>query len=246
MKTPLRTIEIVSIYPTNKKDKVPLPARMAFCTPDAFNGIQSIDKELRKLGGRLVLSDLFRSYEMQLQSHNDYESGRKTAFSPPPGGSLHECGRGMDIDLKSIKISLKDFWVIALKHGFSPIIDFPKSSADEAWHFDCRGSHQVVYDYYRNRNGVNFKPYKAMAVSAILAIDVHVDNFGPRQKQAQLQAGIIRLGRIIGNIDGYVGRNTQRGIEELGIAFRPNDIDAMLLDVENLLQDKFPSEYLIL
>jgi len=37
-----------------------------------------------------MLSDLLRSYDMQLQAHLDYTSGKKSAFSPAPGGSMHE------------------------------------------------------------------------------------------------------------------------------------------------------------
>jgi hypothetical protein len=82
-----------------------------------------------------------------------------------------------------------------------------------------------------------------MAVSAILSIDVPVDHFAARQKQAQLQCGVIRLGKIIGDIDGLIGNRTQAAIEELGVTFRKHDVDGMLLDIENLLQEKYPAEY---
>lgn len=243
MKTPLQSIEIKSIYTNKQKQPVVLPKRMAQCTPDTYKSIFAIDTDLRKLKGELVLSDLFRSYEMQLQAHADFVAGRKTAYSPPPGGSLHEAGRGMDIDLSKIKVPLKTFWEIAAKHGFYPIIDKPTASADEAWHFDRRGSHQLVYDYYSTGKGTNFKPYKAMAASAIVAINVKVDTFNDHQKEAQLQFGLVRLGKIIGNVDGLIGRKTQDALVSLGIQFRPTDIDGMLLEVENLLQAKFPEEY---
>lgn len=243
MKTPLQTIDIKSIYTNAQKVPVSLPTRMARCTPDTYRAIFAIDKDLRRQNGQLILSDLFRSYEMQFQAHADFVAGRKTAYSPPPGGSMHEAGRGMDIDLKSIKVPLKTFWEIAAKHGFYPIIDAPKATVDEAWHFDCRGSHQIVYDYYASGKGTNFKPYKAMAASAILAIGVQVDSFGDHQKEAQLQFGLVRLGKVIGNVDGLIGRKTQDAVESLGLRFRPADIDGMLIDVENLVQAKFPGEF---
>ncbi|MEI9920934.1 MAG: hypothetical protein WDO14_19385 [Bacteroidota bacterium] len=243
MKTPLQSIEIQSIYKNSRNVAVSLPSRMARCTPDTYRAIFAIDTELRKLKGQLILSDLFRSYEMQFQANADFVAKRKTAYSPPPGGSMHEAGRGMDIDLKSIKVPLKNFWKIAAKYGFYPIIDAPNAGVDEAWHFDHRGSHQVVYDYYASGKGTNFKPYKAMAASAITAIDVRVDTFGEHQKQAQLQFGLVRLGKNIGNVDGLIGRKTQDAIVALGLQFRPQDIDTMLIDVENLLQARFPEEY---
>lgn len=245
MKSPLLPIDIISIYKNKIGDRLPLPVRMARCTPDTYTALFGIASDLSKKGGRLILSDLFRSYDMQAQSHQDYASGRKTAFSPPPGGSFHEAGRGFDLDLSAIKIPLADFWKIAAKYGVVPIIAEPKPKQSEAWHFDCRGSHQLVYKYYAEGKGKNFKAYTAAASSAILSIGVHVDAFGDNQKQALLQSCLIRLGKVIGNIDGQIGKNTQRGLDELGIPFDLNNIDGMLVQAENLIQQKFPKEFVL-
>lgn len=243
MKSPLLPIDIVSIYKNELGDLLPLPIRMAKCTPDTFNAIFKITQELEKKGGKLILSDLFRSYDMQAQSHQDYIAGRKKAFSPPPGGSFHEAGRGFDLDLNAIKIPLADFWTIAAKYNVVPIISQPKTNVSEAWHFDCRGSHQLVYQYYVEGKGTNFKPYTAAAASGILAIGVNVDAFGSNQNQAAIQSGLIRLGKTIGNIDGQIGKNTHKALVELGIVFDLNNIDGMLVQVENLVQQKFQSEF---
>jgi len=245
MKTPLVPIDITSIYKNRFGDIVPLPTRMAQCTPDTYTAIISIAKDLAKKGGKLVLSDLFRSYDMQAQAHYDYASGKKKAYSPPPGGSFHEAGRAFDLDLSQIKVTLAEFWTIAAKYNVVPIIAQPKANAAEAWHFDCRGSHQIVFQYYADGKGKNFKPYTAAAASAILSLGIQVDAFGANQKQAAIQSGLIRLGKTIGNIDGLIGRNTQRALEEVGIAFHPNEIDRILLQVENLVQQKFPKEYVV-
>ncbi len=243
MKTPLVPISIMSIYKNKMGDLVPLPALMAKCTPDTYAAIFNIAAELATKGGKLILSDLFRSYEMQAQSHQDYISHKKTAFSPAPGGSFHEAGRAFDLDLSAIKISLADFWTIAKKYGMNPIIEKPVSGVSESWHFDCHGSHQVVYDYYKAGNGNNFAPYAAAAASAILAIGVHVDAFGVHQVEAAIQAGLIRLGKVIGNIDGLIGQKTHTALSELGIAFDPAKAADMLLQVEHLVQLKYPSEF---
>jgi hypothetical protein len=243
MKTPLIQIDIISIYSNNLGDRLPLPSRMSKCTPDTHTAILNIAKDLSNKGGKLILSDLFRSYDMQAQAHNDYISGKKKAYSPPPGGSFHEAGRAFDLDLSFIKVSLSEFWSIAAKYNIVPIIPEPKASFSEAWHFDCRGSHQLVYQYYAEGKGTNFKPYTAAASSAILSIGVNVDAFGYNQKQAAIQSGLIRLGKIIGNIDGQLGKHTQKGLEDVGIDFDPNNIDGMLLKVENLVQQKFSNEY---
>jgi hypothetical protein len=216
MKTPLMPIQIKSIY-KNGDQNIMLPARMAKCTPDTYNAIMSIKDELQKVGGELVLSDLFRSYDMQYQAHLDYKTGKKKAFSPPPGVSMHESGRSMDIDLSKIKISLKEFWVIAEKYGFYPVIKTPNSKLSEAWHFDCRGTHGLVYDYYKNGKGNNMPPYTAMAVSAILAIGVPVDRFAGRNDEAFIQSSLIRLGFDIGNIDGFIGPKTKDALRKLRV-----------------------------
>jgi D-alanyl-D-alanine carboxypeptidase len=240
MPTPLVNIKIESIY-TKDGNAVNLPSRMAKCTPDTLKAIQSIAVDVAAKGGKLVLSDLFRSYDMQLQAHADYVNKRKTAYSPPPGGSMHEAGRGMDIDLKQMKIKLADFWVIAAKYGFMPILEKPVSTQDEAWHFDCAGSHRAVYEYYSAGKGNNFKPYKAMAVSGILAIGVKVDDFKSAQKEANIQASLIRMGKEIGNIDGSIGNKTKAALASLGI----NHVDAAttLGQLEPLLRQRFPGEF---
>ncbi|MCT2562418.1 hypothetical protein [Chryseobacterium herbae] len=243
MKSPLFPIEIISIYKNKLGDLLPLPMRMAKCTADTYTALINISIELKAKGGKLILSDLFRSYEMQAQSHNDYISGKKSAFSPAPGGSFHEAGRAFDLDLSSIKVSLSDFWKIAKKHGVVPIIDEPKKSISEAWHFECRGSHQVVYDYYNAKKGKNFKPYKAAAASAILSIGVHVDFFGDNQKQAMIQANLIRLGKEIGNLDGQIGKNTKKALGELGLIYTTHNLDDILSETEDLVQEKFTNEY---
>ena len=243
MKSPLAPISIISVYKNSLGDLLPLPARMAQCTPDTYTAVMNIAKDLAKKGGKLILSDLFRSYDMQMQSHLDFVSGKKRAFSPPPGGRFHEAGRAFDLDLDAMKIPLSDLWIIAAKYAVTPIIKQPKPNVSEAWHFDCRGSHQIVYEYYESGKGNNFKPYTAAAASAILAIGVRVDTFGENQQQAALQSCLIRLGKEIGNIDGHIGRKTQTALEESGIVFDLNNISNMLMQVENMVQQKFSKEF---
>ena len=246
MKSPLIPISILSIYKNNLGDRLPLPARMAQCTPDTQTAIFNIATDVASKGGKLILSDLFRSYDMQSQSHNDYVSGKKKALSPAPGGSFHEAGRAFDMDLSAIEISLQDFWEIAASHGMLPIIANPNAGASESWHFDCRGSHQLVYQYYADKKGTNFKPYTAAAASGILSIGVLVDAFGSNQMQAAIQSCIIRLGKEIGNIDGQLGQKSQQALEDLGITFIPGNVSGMLLQVENRVQQQFADEFKIL
>ena len=133
--TPLVPVVVPSIY-----NRGPLPTRMARCTPDTAAALEGVRSDLAALGFELRLSDLFRSSEMQRQAHDDYVKGRKTAYSPPAGSSMHEAGRAMDIDLTSMGVPLARFWEIARGHGFFPIIDAPNPSRSEAWHFGTGGS----------------------------------------------------------------------------------------------------------
>jgi hypothetical protein len=241
MKTPLLPIQILSVYKSSAGQRAYLPSRMAMCTPDTNAAILGIKAEVERRGGQLFLSDLFRSYDMQLQANLDYRSGKKSAYSPPPGGSMHEAGRAFDIDLSSIKISLEVFWDIAGKLGVTPIIKRPDASLKEAWHFDCRGSHGRVYDYYAAGKGSNLTPYAAMAASGILATGSPHDKFAGKERAASIQFLLVRMGHDIGNVDGLVGQKTLAALAKAGAP--ANDLDAALLSLEHLAQTSFPGEF---
>ena len=230
--TPLIPVNIASIY------QGPLPHRMAQCTPDTKVAIEAVAADLAALGFGIRLSDLFRSKEMQAQSHADFVEGRKKAFSPAPGGSLHEAGRAMDIDLGSIGVPLAKFWEIAKAHGFSPIIDAPDPHRSESWHFDCHGSHHAVYEYVQaGKAGKMLAPYTQMAQSAIMAIGVVLDTV-PAQDVAYLQAGLIRLGFDPGRIDGVQGNRTLGALRDAGA-----DLADPVTWLSNAIKAKFPTEY---
>jgi len=241
MFTPLVAITIDSIY--NGK---PLPVRMAHCTPDMYAAAFATKATLKTKSCDLVLSDLFRSYDMQFQANLDYVTGKKKAYSPPPGASMHEAGRAFDLDLDQIKkIKLKDFWTLAAANGLSPIIDKPDTGLSEAWHFDCRGSHQIVYDYYKAKKGDNFKtPYAAMAASAIVSIGQKVDLLGSDPRPAYIQSGLIRLGKTIGDLDGSLGPKSRKALGELGID-PAKSLDEIADAIDRKLQTKFPNEFFI-
>ena len=231
--TPLVDINIASIY-----NHGPLPSRMAKCAPDMAAALSGLVADLRGLGRELRLSDMFRSREMQRQAHADYVEGRKTAYSPPAGGSMHEAGRAMDIDLTSIGVPLAKFWEIASAHGFSPIIDAPLSTRSEAWHFDCRGSHDAVYQYVKGgKAGVSIAPYTQMAMSGILALGVQLDSV-PDQGVAFVQAALVRLGFNPGRIDGVLGDRTRGALADAGLP-EEGAADA----VSRRLREKFPLEH---
>ena len=239
MFAPLEEIQIKSIYGGD------LPKRMAHCTADMLNAVRLAAADVKAAGGELILSDMYRSYDMQLQAHLDFVTGKKSAFSPPPGGSMHEAGRALDLDLSKLKMKLSDFWKIADKHGLNPIIDTPSAGANEAWHFDCRGSHDLVYKYYASGKGDNFAgPYTAMAASAIVSTGVKVDALGSNPVTGFIQSGLIRLGQMIGDLDGRIGPKTRTALTALGIDPDASN-DVVAAAVEKRLQVSFPDEYFI-
>ena len=240
MKTPLMRVEILSIYKLSGQ-RILLPKRMAQCTPDMQSALLKIANDVNETGGKLYLSDMFRSYDMQLQAHLDWRTKKKKAYSPPPGGSMHEAGRAFDLSLGDLKISLEDFWAIAERWNVVPIISTPDRRKSEAWHFEQRGSHQEVYDYYKTGKGTNMKPYQAMTASSILSIDVNVDRFESRQDMAYLQSCLIRLGYELGNIDGIIGNKTRTALDDAEIIYE--DMNEALQQVEDKLQQKFPAEF---
>ena len=243
MSAPLVNIDIPSIYFDSHNNRKNLPARMAQCAPDTRRAVLNLRMDLAGRGVELFLSDMFRSFDMQLQAH--IENAKKGVFSPRPGGSLHESGRAFDLDLTALLagniLKLADFWEIARGRGVVPIISEPKPNKSEAWHFECRGSHSLVREYYlAGKGGQNMKPYQAMAASSILAIGVKVERF-QNQKAAAIQSALIRLGHDLGPLDGGIGQKTRNALAAAGI--QQADEQTMLNDLEGQLQQRFPTEF---
>lgn len=85
------------------------------------------------------------------------------------------------------------------------------------------------------------KAYTAMAASGILAIGVKVDLFKNNQAAAAVQAGLVRLGFELGSIDGDIGQKTRTALTKAEVEW--TTVEEVLLNVENLLKEKFPAEY---
>jgi len=159
---------------------------------------------------------------------------------------MHEAGRAFDLDLGKIKkLTLPNFWPLAATHGLSPIINAPNSKLSEAWHFDCRGSHDLVHKYYTAKKGDNFKSaYTAMAASAIISIGQKVDALGDDVRPAYIQSGLVRLGKDIGDLDGRLGPKSRQSLKELGIDDTAG-LDALADAIDRKLQEKFPKEFFV-
>jgi len=166
-----------------------LPASMARLTPDAAASLAQVEAEIERLGGCFRLSDAYRSSAMQSRAHDDYIKGRKHAYSPPAGSSMHEAGRAIDLDLAALihppsvpkgSQTLNELKVRAIfeAHGWTFIAPAgnPHSvDVKESWHIEFRGPFQETYDSVFKRANVHSKAYHSMAAAAIA--DLANDNW---------------------------------------------------------------------
>jgi D-alanyl-D-alanine dipeptidase len=242
--TPLVEVQVKSIYRGKDKElHIDLPKRLALATPDMARSIELLQDEMAIQCGYLVLSDMYRSYDMQLQAHLDFRNKKKTAFSPPPGGSFHEAGRAIDISIADLGMTLAQFWGVSKRFGFSPVIHEPVATMSEAWHFDNLGSHKVVLNYYGRLEKKKIKSYTAAAISGILAIGQGVDVFSKCKDEATLQFFLIRCGCHLGEVDGKIGNATIKALESLEI--KHESVQESLVKVAEILKTKFPDEYVV-
>lgn len=136
---------IPSIY---KNYSVNLPERMAWLQPHAAAALMELNQKLEEIGGKLYLSDCYRSSEDQAKAYIDYLSSccgnqsiighiiskfpslrkyqpkPKRAFSTPPGESFHEAGLAIDVDVsfKYMKVDQRKFAEIAWDCGWRDIV----------------------------------------------------------------------------------------------------------------------------
>jgi hypothetical protein len=240
MPAPLVPVVFPSIYKVGGA-MAPVPKRMAFCTPDTKLALLALSKDVEAAGGQLRLSDLFRSRDMQLQAHMDFVSGKKSAFSPAPGGSMHEAGRAFDIDVGNLGITLKKFWELAARRGGGADHQGAGSLGQRGLALECRGTFATVLKYYASGQGTNMKAARAMAAAAIAALGIELDDFPGRNKEVRLQSALIRLGGDPGNIDGSPGARTRKAVEAVGIAGAT--LEEQLQDAEARLAQVAPTEW---
>lgn len=223
----LVSIDVPSIYKVAGQ-WLALPRPLAWCTPDTRRALAAIRKEVERRGGRLLLSDLFHDRAAG--------PGRQPSLGACTGDGMHEAGRAFDVDLGALRMPLAEFWALARGFGVVPIHRTPDPALSEAWHFECRGSHQRVYEQHASRPAGPFRtPYLAMAAG--LPHDLFVHN----ADEARLQSGLIRLGYDIGGIDGLIGFRSMRALRAL--ALDGLSLEAQLSGVEWWLRGMYPSEY---
>lgn len=126
-------VRVPGIY--GKKGK-PLPVRMAKLVRPAAQALQRVFEDVLKEGGHLYISDMFRAAVDQQKAHEDWKTGRKTAYSPPSCSSVHEAGRAIDIDAFDTGIGHARVRAILKKHGWTNIVE--TLTGAECWHYEFR------------------------------------------------------------------------------------------------------------
>jgi hypothetical protein len=188
-------VSVPGIYGTKGN---PLPKRMAKLVREAAVALNLVFQDVAQAGGHLYLSDMFRSAEEQQQAHNDYLSGRKSAFSPPSCGSVHEAGRAIDIDAFDTGIGHKRVREILNKHGWVNIVDTLTGS--ECWHYEFRG--QKWQDFHDQND------YAAMARAMKTVLNLE-DAVKREEEVKVLQTTLNKLYGLNLDVDGMLGPNTR-------------------------------------
>lgn len=208
-----KELSVTSTYLKNG-ERVKLPERMAKLVDTGVVSLNGLINELSTMGGKLYLSDAYRDRTEQQKAREDYETGKKKAFSPPPGYSYHEAGRAIDIDLDNIGMPLKTFWSIARKYGWTPVIPQPVAKLPEAWHFEFR-------EYWGNLSSYTIG--KRCAV-----LEAYVFTGGPMSDKdiALLKQGYLTLlGFYKGALDGSWGPISKTALAALEAKIGPIGTD---------------------
>ena len=200
-----------------KKKRVNVPARMAWLAPGASDTLQVLLMEVPTL----FISDMYRTPEDQDRAHMDYKLGRKSAYSPPAGGSWHEVGRAIDVDVDALngyayrgEYNLAAFWKIAQTYGWTPIIEHPVS-APECWHFEYQGTYAKLP-----------RPWNIRA-AYMDAYGHHPQVDSKKTSAFWLQCALGRLNHHV-KIDGIIGPKTLDAIlTEAGTEHLPTAADTL-------------------
>jgi murein L,D-transpeptidase YcbB/YkuD len=185
----------------------PLPQRMAKLVKPAAQALQQVYKDIVAEGGHLFISDMVRSFAEQQKAHEDWKTGRKSAFSPPACNSVHESGRAMDIDAFDTVIGHKRVREILIKHGWVNIVQTLTGS--ECWHYEFR---EEKWETFKQNHG-----YEAMARGMKEEIGNVKDVAKAEAKKDDVRLLQSALNKVMGTdleIDGIYGEGTREAVRD--------------------------------
>jgi peptidoglycan hydrolase-like protein with peptidoglycan-binding domain len=184
-----------------------LPDRMAKLVKSAAMALQKVYADITNEGGHLFISDMFRSAEEQQKAHEDWQSGRKSDFSPPSCNSVHEAARAIDIDAFDTGIGHRRVREILNKHGWVNIVETLTGS--ECWHYEFR---EDRWETYKVQNG-----YSAMARAMKQEIGnvAGLDQAISREEEVKwLQESLNKILGLQLQTDGIYGKNTRESVRK--------------------------------
>jgi hypothetical protein len=220
----------------SRQKLIPLSVIDAGLVPqDVADALFALHNAVANAGGDFRVTEARRDVSVQAAARKKYENwlaaGKptgsaydpntmKNAYVSRPGKSWHNGARAIDVHIQVLRFpgvptnqQLDQLWKHAKRVGWRPIIKSPDESASEAWHFDYMGPWAHVFDLLG---------YEQAAMCAALDIGVG-DGVYDRARARALQAQIHRCGVNIGDVDGYTGKRTKRGLAALGLSETTKD-----------------------
>lgn len=197
-------IRVPGIYGTKGN---PLPQRMAKLVKPAAQALQQVYQDIVGEGGHRFISDMFRSFAEQQKSHEDWVSGRQSAFSPPACNGVHESARGIDIDAFDTGIGHRRVREILNNHGWINIVQ--TLTGDECWHYEFR---EPKWEAFKQQHG-----YPEMARGMKKEIGNLKDVAKAETKKQDVRLLQTALNKVLGTnleVDGIYGENTKRAVRD--------------------------------
>lgn len=202
-----------------------LPKRLALLAEDAAAALSRAQLSFETKNALFRLTDAYRDPNEQARAHNDWRTGKKKAYSPPAGYSMHEAGRAIDVDL-AVLIHLasvpKGYTMmpenevrdLLQNHGWVPIANQGnphKVDVKESWHFEFRGQFRKTYNEELSRTKDHSKAYRAMAKAAIADVrsgaTVLILKRGSKGQEVRLLQEALHV-----PIDGVFGEKTEAAV----------------------------------
>ena len=197
-------VKVPGIYGATKGN--PLPKRMAKLVKPAAQALQRVYKDIVAEDGHLYISDMFRSVAQQQKAHEDYKSGRKSAYSPASCNSVHEACRAIDIDAFDTLIGHKRVREILNQHGWVNIVE--TLTGKECWHYEFRST---KWEQFKAEHD-----YAAMARGMKEEIGNVAGRAAADRKAREVEWLQGSLNKLLGTrlkVDGQFGEKTRRAVK---------------------------------
>lgn len=185
----------------------PLPARLSKLVRPAADSLRKVFELVTAEGGHLYISDMFRSAADQQRAHEDWKSGRKSAYSPPSCSSVHEAGRAIDIDAFDTGIGHKRVREILKSCGWVEITD--SLTGAECWHYEFR---EARWEEYKAAHGY---PAMARAMKEEIGNLVSLPAAKKQEKDVRwLQTALSKALNLALKVDGVYGEGTRSAVTQ--------------------------------